>query len=80
MEKTTYLPNTTVRLEAHMAKWKSAMTALVMLCAVAAIFIGIVWLFLRKDILLFATLGFGACYLIGRDFWRFGSRSFSTRD
>jgi ABC-type branched-subunit amino acid transport system permease subunit len=71
MEKTTYLPNTPVKLEALLAKWETGITVLVALCAVVAILLGIVWLFLRKDTLLFTTLGFSFCYLIGRNFWRF---------
>jgi len=71
MEKTAYLPNTTVKLEGLLAKWEKGITVLVALCAVVAIVLGIVWLFLRGDTLLFTTLGFGFCYLIGRNFWRF---------
>ena len=74
MEKTVYLPNTTVNLEALLAKWERFVTALVTLCAVVAIVVGIVWLFLRKDNLLFGMLGFSSCYSIGRNFWRFRSR------
>jgi hypothetical protein len=74
MEKTAYFPSSTVRLEALLARWERLITALVTVCAVAAIGVGIVWLFLRKDTLLFITLGFSACYLIGRNFWEFRSR------
>jgi hypothetical protein len=74
MEKTSYLPDTTVKLETLLVKWETGITVLVALCAVVAIVLGIVWLFSRKDIVLFAVLGFGACYLIGRNFWRFRSR------
>jgi len=77
MEKTEYLPRTAVRLEALMAKWESVITALVTLCAVATITVGIVWLFVRKDTLLFTTLGFSSCYLIGRNFWKFRSQRIS---
>jgi hypothetical protein len=58
MEKTPYLPSTTVKLEALLAKWARVITALVSLCAVVAIVLGIIWLFLKKDTLLFTTLGF----------------------
>jgi len=80
MEKTAYLPNTTVKLEALLAKWERFITALVTLCAVVAIVLGIVWLFLRKDNLLFVMLGFSSCYLIGRNFWRFRSRRLSIEN
>jgi hypothetical protein len=71
MENTAYLANTTVRLEALVAKWERLITTLVTLFAVLAIAFGIVWLVLRKDPLLFTTLGFSSCYLIGRNFWKF---------
>jgi magnesium-transporting ATPase (P-type) len=80
MEKTVYLPNTTVSLEALLAKWERFITVLVALCAVVAIVVGIVWLFLRKDSLLFVMLGFSSCYLIGRNFWRFRSRRLSIEN
>ena len=68
MEKTAYLPSTTIKLGDLLLKWEGVITALVTLCAVAAIALGIVWLFLRKDALLFTVLGFSSCYLIGRTF------------
>jgi hypothetical protein len=71
MEKTAYFPSAAVRLEALLTRWERLITALVTVCAVIAIAVGIVWLFLKEDSLLFATLGFSACYLIGRNFWRF---------
>jgi hypothetical protein len=74
MEKTVYPPSTTVKLEAFLVKWARAITPLVTLCAAIAIVLGIVWLFLRKDTLLFTVLGFSACYLIGRNFWKFRSQ------
>lgn len=80
MEKTVYLPDTTVNLEALLAKWEGFITVLVALCAVVAIVVGIVWLFLRKDSLLFVMLGFSSCYLIGRNFWRFRSRRLSIEN
>ena len=76
MERTAYLPIITVRLEALLANWAKVITALVTLCAVIAIALGIVWLFLRKDPLLFIVLGFSSCYLIGRNFWRFKAKGF----
>jgi ABC-type branched-subunit amino acid transport system permease subunit len=55
-------------MEDLLLKWEGVITALVALCAVIAIALGIVWLFLRKDTLLFTVLGFNSCYFIGRDF------------
>jgi len=76
MEKKAYLPNITVKLEGLLAKRETIITTLVTLCAVMAIVFGIVWLFLRKDTLLFTVLGFSSCYLIGRNFWRFRDERF----
>jgi ABC-type branched-subunit amino acid transport system permease subunit len=80
MEKTVYLPSIMLRFERLLVRWEGAITALVTLCAVVAIVLGIVWLFLRKDSLLFATLGFSFCYLIGRNFWRFRSQRISLEN
>jgi hypothetical protein len=80
MEKTTYFPSTTVKLQALLLKQEGVITFLVMLCAAIAIVLGIVWLFLRKDTLLFTTLGFSACYLIGRHFLGFRSQGISLEN
>jgi hypothetical protein len=77
MEKTAYLPGMKVRLECLLVEWEKAITALVIFCAIVTIVLGIVWMFLRKEILLFIVLGFSACYLIGRNFWRFRDKRFS---
>jgi len=75
MEKTAYLPSIMIRRERLLVKWEGVITTLVALCAVVAIVLGIVWLFLRKDNLLFVVLGFSSCYLTGKNFWRFRDRS-----
>ncbi len=80
MEKTSYLPSTTIKLGDLLVKWEGVITALVALCAVVAIALGILWLFLRKDTLLFTVLGFSSCYLIGRKFWRFRSQRLSVEN
>jgi ABC-type branched-subunit amino acid transport system permease subunit len=80
MEKTVYFTSITIKLEDLLLKLETVITALVTLCAVVAIVLGIVWLFLRKDTLLFAVLGFGSCYLIGRKFWRFRSQGLSVEN
>ena len=74
MESTGHLPTITIKLEALLVKWEGVITLLVPLCAVMAIALGIIWMFIRKDTLLFVSLGFSSCYLIGRNFWRFRSR------
>ena len=73
-KKMAQIPSTTVKLEAFLARGKRVITPLVTFCAVTAIALGIVWMFVRKDILLFASLGFSSCYLIGRNSPRFRSR------
>jgi ABC-type branched-subunit amino acid transport system permease subunit len=80
MEKTVYLPSFTIKLEALLLKWEGVITAVVALCAVVAIILGIIWLFLRKDNLLFVMLGFSSCYLIGRKFWRFRPQGLSLEN
>lgn len=75
MEKTAYLPSIMIRCERPLVKWEGVITTLVALCALVAIVLGIVWLFLRKDNLLFVMLGFSSCYLAGKNFWRFRDRS-----
>jgi len=80
MEKTVYCPRITTKMEGVLLKWERIITALVALCAVIAIVLGIVWLFLRKDTLLFTILGFGSCYLVGRNFWRFRCQKLSLEN
>ena len=76
IEKTAYFPSITIKHEAFLLKWEGVITVSVTLCAVVAIVLGIVWLFLRKDTLLFTVLGFSACYLAGRNFWKFRDERF----
>jgi hypothetical protein len=76
MEKTVYFPSITIKIEDLLLKRERVITALVTLCAVVAIVLGIIWLFLRKDPLLFIVLGFSSCYLIGRNFRRFKDKRF----
>jgi len=78
MGKTVYLPSITTNMEGFLLKWERVITALVALCAVVAIILGIVWLFLGKETLLFTALGFSSCYFIGRNFWRFRSQGLSA--
>jgi hypothetical protein len=79
MEKTAH-SNIMVRLESLLVKWEGAITAVVTLCAIAAIFLGIVWLFVGKDSLLFVVLGFSSCYLIGTNFWKFREKRFAMKN
>jgi hypothetical protein len=77
MEKTAYFPGNMIRPESLLIKWEGVITAIVTLCAIVAMVLGIVWLFVGKDILLFIVLGFSSGYLIGRNFWRFRDERFA---
>jgi len=61
----------TLKLQYLLVKWEGVITAIVALCAILAILSGVVWLIARKNSLLISLLGFSACYLIGKNFWRF---------
>jgi hypothetical protein len=80
MERTAYLPSIMIKRERLLVKWERVITSLVALCALVAIVLGIVWLFLRKDDLLFIMLGFSSCYLVGRKLWRFRPQRLSVED
>ena len=80
MENTAYIPSITIKIEDLLLKWEGVITALVTLCAIVAIAVGIVWLFLREDTLLFTVLGFSSCYLIGRNFWKLRSQRLSVEN
>ena len=80
MEERVYFSSITIKIEGLLLKWERVISALVALCAVMALVLGIVWLFLRKDTLLFTVLGFSSCYLVGRKFWRFRPQRPSVRN
>jgi len=52
-------------------KWEEVVTFLTVLCAVAAIGFGVIWLFFRETVLLYILLGFSSLYFIGKKFWKF---------
>jgi hypothetical protein len=80
MEKAAFLPSIMIRRERLLVKWEGVITPVVALCALVAIVLGIVWLFLKKDNLLFVMLGFSSCYLVGRKFWRFRPQRLSVEN
>ena len=80
MGKKVYVPNMTTQMESRLLRWEGVITALVALCAMIAIVLGIVWLFLKKDMLLFTVLGFSSCYLIGKNFWKFRPQRISMEN
>jgi hypothetical protein len=69
-----------IRFEHFLVRWNGIITALVTLCAITAIVFGIVWMFLRKDTLLFIVLGLSSCYLIGKNFWGFRDKRFDLNN
>ena len=71
MQKTADYPMITIKLQYLLVKWERVITAIVALCAILAILSGVAWLVARKDSLLVALLGLSACYLIGKNFWKF---------
>ena len=54
-----------------LVKWEEVITFITTLCAVSAIILGVVWIAIRREYLLFAMLGSSGCYLIGRKCWKF---------
>jgi hypothetical protein len=54
-----------------LVKWEGVITLLTVLCAVSAIGLGVIWLFFRETVLLYAVMGFSSFYFIGKKFWRF---------
>jgi hypothetical protein len=52
-------------------KWEEVITFLTALCAVSAIGLGVIWLFLREMVLLYFVMGLSSFYFVGKKFWRF---------
>jgi hypothetical protein len=52
-------------------KWEDVITFLTALCAVSAIGLGVIWLFLREMVLLYFVMGLSSFYFVGKKFWRF---------
>ena len=52
-------------------KWEEVITLLTALCAVTAIGLGVVWLFLREMVLLYLVMGLSSFYFVGKKFWKF---------
>jgi hypothetical protein len=80
MEKTAYFPAMAVKVEDLLVKWEKVITVIVTLFPIAAIVLGIAWLFLKKEILLFLVLGFSSCYFLGRNAWKFREKKTTFED
>jgi hypothetical protein len=76
MKNAALSSNIMIRFEHSLVRWNGIITVFVTLCTITAIVFGIVWMFLRKDTLLFIVLGLSSCYLIGKNFWGFRDKRF----
>jgi len=54
-----------------LVKWEEVITFFTALCAVSAIGLGVIWLFLREMVLLYIVMGLSSFYFIGKKFWKF---------
>jgi hypothetical protein len=54
-----------------LVKWEEVITFLTVLCAVSAIGLGVIWLFLREMVLLYIVMGLSSFYFVGKQFWKF---------
>lgn len=54
-----------------LVKWEEVITFFTVLCALSAIGLGVIWLFLREMALLYFMMGFSSFYFIGKKFWKF---------
>ena len=80
MERTAYFPAMAVKIEDLLVKWEKAITVVVALFPIAAIVLGIAWLFSKKEILLFLVLGFSSCYFMGKSLWKFREKKATFED
>jgi hypothetical protein len=67
MKNATYSLTTRFGLTSFSIEWDRILGILAALCGIAAIILGIVWMILRKDFLLFIVLGLSSGYFIGRN-------------
>ena len=54
-----------------LVKWEEVITFLTVLCALSAIGLGVIWLFLREMVLLYIVMGLSSFYFVGKKFWKF---------
>lgn len=71
MENVVYPSHLRTKIVYLLVKWEEAITLITVLCAISAIGLGMVWLFLKETVLLYMSMGFSSCYFIGKKFWRF---------
>jgi hypothetical protein len=67
MKNAAYSLGTRFGFESISIEWERILGILAAFCGIAAIALGIVWIILRKDFLLFLVLGFSSSYFIGRN-------------
>lgn len=71
MEHVVYPSHLRTKIVYLLVKWEEAITLITVFCAISAIALGMVWLFLKEMVLLYMSMGFSSCYFIGKKFWRF---------
>jgi len=64
-------PSSKIKMHSLMIEWENMITAVIALCAVSAIALGLAWLVTKKDTLIFLVMGFSLCYLVGKKFWKY---------
>jgi hypothetical protein len=67
MKNATHTLGTRFGLESFSIEWEKIFGILAALCGITAIILGVVWMVLRDNYLLYVTLGFSLVYFIGRD-------------
>ena len=71
MENVVYPSHLRTKFVYLLVKWEEVITFLTVLCALSAIGLGVIWLFLREMVLLYLVMGFSSFYFLGKKFWKF---------
>lgn len=71
MEQRFYSSPLKKKMTYFFVKWEEIFTFATVLCGLSAIGSGIIWLFLKKTMLLYMLLGFSSGYFVGKNFWKF---------
>ena len=71
MENITQPSHMRTKMVYLLVKWEEVITFLTVLCAISAIGLGVIWLFLKEMVLLYIGLGFSSFYFVGKKFWKF---------
>jgi hypothetical protein len=71
MENAVYPSHLRTKIVYLLVKWEEAITFLAVFCAISAIGLGVIWLFLREMVLLYIVMGLSSFYFVGKKFWKF---------